>query len=540
MSYDSKEKHMPAHLAGGEALPLAIPPKVYARRWKTLAVLSLSLLIIGLDNTILNVALPSLQEEFHASGSTLQWMVDSYLLAFAGLLLTMGTLGDRFGRKRALQLGLLLFGGASLGVLLVDTANELIAVRVLMGVGGALIMPATLSIISNVFPREERAKAIGIWSAFAAVGIGLGPFFGGLLLKWFDWSSVFLVNVPVAALALVVGFVLVPDSRDPKPGAFDVLGAVLSIATLLSLVYAIIEAPERGWTNGWILGLFALATVLAAAFVRWELRVREPMLNLSYFRNPRFSIASMGIGLASFSLFGAIFAITQFLQDAHGYSALQAGAAMIPLAFGLMTGAGSGTKLAAKIGTTRVVAAGLVGFGVMLSLTQLWTPDMPYWPLAFWFYFLALSMGWVMGPATSSVMGAVPEQKSGVASAMNDVTRQVAGSLGTAIVGSLISTVYASKIHDSVTSLPESSRVAAEDSVGRADAVAATLPADQGAALTHSAGVAFTDALGIGLSVAAVAAVLGAVAVKKWLPARDLARQAVVVDAPSREDELAA
>src|SRR5437867_1636343 len=173
------------HLAEGGVLSIA--PKVYARRWKTLAVLSLSLLIIGLDNTILNVALPSLQEEFHASGSTLQWMVDSYLLAFAGLLLTMGTLGDRFGRKRALQLGLVLFGGASLAVLLVDSAGQLIAVRAAMGVGGALIMPATLSIITNVFPREERAKAIGIWSAFAAVGIGLGPFFGGLLLKWFDW-----------------------------------------------------------------------------------------------------------------------------------------------------------------------------------------------------------------------------------------------------------------------------------------------------------------------------------------------------------------
>jgi EmrB/QacA subfamily drug resistance transporter len=537
MSYDSKEKHMPAHLADGEALP--IPPKVYARRWKTLAVLSLSLLIIGLDNTILNVALPSLQEEFNASGSTLQWMVDSYLLAFAGLLLTMGTLGDRFGRKRALQLGLVLFGGASLGVLFVDTANQLIAVRAVMGVGGALIMPATLSIISNVFPRDERAKAIGIWSAFAAVGIGLGPFFGGLLLKWLDWSSVFLVNVPVAGLALAVGVALVPDSRDPKPGRFDLFGAALSIATLVSLVYGIIEAPERGWTDPLILGCFAAAAALGAAFVRWELRVAEPMLNLSYFRNPRFSIASMGIGLASFALFGASFALTQFLQDAQGYSALQAGAAMIPLAFGLVTGAGSSHKLAARLGTTRVVAAGLTGFSIMLSLSLLWAPDMPYWPLAFWFYGLALSMGWVLGPGTASVMGAVPEQKSGVASAMNDVTRQVAGSLGTAIIGSLISTVYASKIHDSVASLPDSSRIAAEDSVGRADAVASTLPAAQGADLTHAAGVAFTDALGIGFGVAAVAAVFGAFVVRRWLPPRPLADPAEVVE-PAPADKLAA
>src|ERR1051325_5064685 len=203
---------MSTTLASGEIPPIS--PKAYARRWKTLGVLSLSLLIIGLDNTILNVALPSLQEEFDASTSTLQWMVDSYLLVFAGLLLAMGTLGDRFGRKRALQTGLILFGGASLAVLFVETSGQLIAVRAVMGVGGALIMPATLSIISNVFPREERAKAIGVWAAFAAMGIGLGPLFGGLLLEYFDWSSVFLLNVPVAFTALILGFWLVPDSKD--------------------------------------------------------------------------------------------------------------------------------------------------------------------------------------------------------------------------------------------------------------------------------------------------------------------------------------
>src|ERR671928_990972 len=196
------------------------PSQIHARRWKTLAVLALSLVIIGLDNTILNVALPSLQEAFDASTSTLQWMVDAYLLVFACLLLTMGTLGDRFGRKRALQVGLALFGGGSLAVLAVQTSGQLIAVRAVMGVGGALIMPATLSVISNVFPREERGKAIAIWSAMAAAGIGLGPLFGGLLLEWFDWQSVFMVNVPVAAVAFLLGFKLVPESRDPNSGRF--------------------------------------------------------------------------------------------------------------------------------------------------------------------------------------------------------------------------------------------------------------------------------------------------------------------------------
>jgi EmrB/QacA subfamily drug resistance transporter len=509
-------------------------PKVYARRWKTLAVLSLSLLIIGLDNTILNVALPSLQEQFDCSSSTLQWIVDSYLLVFAGLLLTMGTLGDRFGRKRALQAGLVLFGGSSLAVLVVDTSTQLIVVRSLMGIGGALIMPATLSVISNVFPREERTKAISIWAAFAAVGIGLGPLFGGILLEFFDWESVFLLNVPVAATALVAGFVLVPESRDPEPGAFDLVGATLSVGTLGSLVYGIIEAPDRGWTDPLILGCFAAATLLAVTFVRWELRTPAPMLNLAFFRSPRFSVASGGIGMASFALFGAIFATTQFLQDAKGYSALQAGAAMVPLALGLVMGAGSSTKLVPKLGTTRVVTAGLTGLGLLLSLSLLWSADMPYWPLGLWFWGLALSLGWVMAPATDSVMGAVPSEKAGVASAMNDVTRQVGGALGTAVIGSLIASFYASRISDDVASLPEPARSAAKDSIGQANAVASTLPHSEGASLTASAADAFTGALGIGFAIAAGVALLGAFAVKRWLPARHAAE---VVGLPARESE---
>jgi MFS transporter, DHA2 family, multidrug resistance protein len=511
---------------------MSIDPVHYARRWKTLAVLSLSLLIIGLDNTILNVALPSLQEEFDASSSTLQWIVDSYLLVFAGLLLTMGTLGDRFGRKIALQLGLGLFGGASLAVLLVDTADGLVVVRAVMGVGGALIMPATLSILTNVFPREERAKAIGIWAGMASIGIGLGPFFGGLLLEYFDWSSVFLVNVPVAAIAMAAGAVLVPESRDPQPGAFDLPGAALSIGALVSLVYGVIEAPERGWTDSRILVCFAAAAILAVAFIRWELHTREPMLNLSFFRNPRFSIASAGISIAFFSLFGAIFALTQFLQDAKGYSALEAGAAMTPLAAGLVLGAVSSIKLNARLGTWKVVTAGLLGLGGLLATSLLWTPEMPYWPLGLWFFAMAISMGWITGPATDSVMGAVPEEKSGVASAMNDVTRQVAGALGTAVIGSLITSMYASRIGDSVASLPEAAQVQAEDSIGRANAIAAELPLAEGASLANAAADAFTEAMSRGFVIAGVAAVLGSIAVRLWLPSRHRERDADVVAFP--------
>jgi EmrB/QacA subfamily drug resistance transporter len=492
----------------------------YQRRWKTLRVLALSLVIIGLDNTILNVALPSLQEHFDASSSTLQWMVDSYLVTFAGLLLTLGTLGDRFGRKRALQTGIALFGLSSLAVLFVETSTQLIAVRALMGVGGALIMPATLSIITNVFPREERAKAIGIWAGTASIGVGLGPLFGGLLLEYFDWYSVFLVNVPVAIVAFVAGMRLVPESRDPNPGRFDVPGALLSIGALVALIYAIIEAPEKGWLDPATLGVFGTALALGAMFVAWELRTTAPMLDLSLFRNPRFGIGSMSISLASFSLFGAIFVITQFLQFAKGYSPLEAGAAMVPVAFGLMLGAVSSTKLAARMGTTRVVAFGLTGLGTMLATTLLWTSDMPYWPIGVWFFGAAVSMGYILGPATASVMGAVPKEKSGVASAMNDVTRQVGGSLGTAIIGSLVTSFYGSRVADAASGLPSGTEDAVKDSIGTADAVAAQLPADQGASLAHSAANAFTDALGLGLCAAAVAAFAAAVIVIRRLPAR--------------------
>ena len=495
------------------------PSQIHARRWKTLAVLSLSLVIIGLDNTILNVALPSLQEAFDASTSTLQWMVDAYLLVFACLLLTMGTLGDRFGRKLALQVGLALFGGGSLAVLAVHTSGQLIALRAVMGVGGALIMPATLSIISNVFPREERTKAIAIWAAMASIGTGLGPLFGGALLEWFDWKSVFMVNVPVAAAALVLGFRLVPESRDPSPGAFDLPGAGLSIATLVSLVYAIIEAPEKGWTSTLVLGGFVAALVFGIAFVAWELRAKEPMLNLTFFRERRFSVASMGLSLASFALFGAIFACTQFLQDAHGYSALGAGAAMVPVAFGLVAGNVSSIKLVPRLGTARVMAIGLCGLAAVLASSVLWSSDMAYWPLGVSFFCLALSMGWIMGPATSSVMGTVPEEKSGVASAMNDVTRQVGGSLGTAVIGSLISSAYSSGLGDAAAGLADAARVASEDSIGKANAVAAHLPAAEGARLAHAAAVAFTDALGVGFVVAAGIALVAAVVVRRCLPA---------------------
>jgi EmrB/QacA subfamily drug resistance transporter len=521
---------------------MTLDPLQHARRWKTLGVLSLSLVIIGLDNTILNVALPTLQDEFGASSSKLQWMVDSYLLVFAGLLLVFGTLGDRFGRKLALQAGVSVFGLASLGALVADSANEVIAVRAAMGVGAALIMPATLSIIANVFTGAERGKAIAIWAALAAVGIGLGPLAGGLLLEWFGWSSVFLVNVPFAAAALLLGIRYVPESRDPEPGSFDLLGAALSTAGFSVLIYAIIEAPEQGWLSGMIVGSLAASVVLLATFFWWERRTAEPMLDLGFFRSARFSVGTAAVSVAFFALLGAIFALTQYLQFAHGYSAIEAGAVMSPIALGLMMGAGSSSKAVGRLGTSRVVAAGLAGLALMLALTTVWQPTTGALTLVAWFFGLALAMGWIMAPATEAVVGAVPAAKTGVASATNTVARMVSGALGVAVIGSLISSLYSREVEGSLGGLPADAQARIGDSIGGAGAVAAQLPPDAASAVVASTGDAFTQAMGLGLLVAAALAAGTAVLVARFLPGHEPAAadaEPAVLDAQPIADRAA-
>jgi DHA2 family multidrug resistance protein-like MFS transporter len=494
--------------ATAQIAPAAVArPAGYERRWTALAVLSLSLVIIGLDNTILNVALPTMQAEFGASASKLQWMVDSYLLVFAGLLLVFGTLGDRLGRKLALQSGVTIFGVASLGALVAESADAVIAVRALMGVGAALIMPATLSIIANLFTGEERAKAIGIWAALAAIGIGLGPLAGGVLLEWFDWSSVFLVNVPFAIAALLLGARYVPESRDPRPGRFDVPGALLSTVGFGLLVYAVIEAPERGWLSGTVIGTLATSVALLAAFVWWEARTEHPMLDLGFFRSRAFSVGTAAVSIAFFALLGGIFALTQYLQFAHGYSAIEAGVIMSPMALGLMAGAGSSSKAVQRLGAARVVATGLAGIAALLALTVAMGPDTSTLALMAWFFGFTLSMGWVMAPATEAVVGAVPAARSGVASATNTVARMVSGALGVAVIGSLITSLYTSDLEAAGVTGPPS------ESVGAASAVAAQLPPEAGTSLLGTAGQAFSDAMGSGMLVAAGLAAAGSVLV---------------------------
>jgi MFS family permease len=362
----------------------------------------------------------------------------------------------------------------------------------------------------DIFPREERGKAIGIWSAIAGVGIGLGPFVGGLLLEFSSWSSVFWLNVPIVGIALVAGFALVPESRDPKPGAFDLRGAGLSIAMLVSLVYAIIEATPRGWTDPLVLGCFAASALLAVAFVAWERRVESPMLPLRFFANPSFTVASLGVGLVFFAMMGSVFAFTQYLQFAHGFSALEAGAAMLPLALGLVIGAGASNRLVGHVGRTRVIAGGLIGVAAVLSTSLAWTPEMAPALLALVSFGVALSMGAAMAPATDSVMSAVPEAKAGVGSAMSDVTRQVGGALGVAVIGSIIGSAYSGDMLGAPAG--------ADESVGAAHAIAQQVGGEAGRQLADSAGRAFTEALGIGLTAAAAVALAGAVLVLLRLP----------------------
>jgi EmrB/QacA subfamily drug resistance transporter len=513
----------------------SVGDRVYARRWWTLGVLSLSLVLIGLDNTILNVALPTIQRTFNATASDLQWMVDAYVLVFAGLLLTMGALGDKFGRARGLQIGLVVFAVSSLGASFATEVSHLIVARVAMGVGGALIMPSTLSVIANVFPREERAKAITIWAGVSGLGVGLGPLVGGLLIENFAWSSVFLVNVPIALVALVLGIVLVPESRDPSGARLDLPGAVLSIGAVSAIVYGIIEAPAAGWTDPLILAMFTLAAVLGAAFAWRETHTSEPMLDLALFRNARFTAGAGAIALTFFAMFGVIFGLTQYLQFVLGKTALEAGALMITLAIGIPIGARISLKAVHHAGTNRVMGGGLVLVAlVLVSLTQ-WTPTTDTWVVSATLFVLAIAMANVMAPGTAAVMGAVPEEKAGVGSAMNDLLRQLGGALGVAVIGSVINTVYRDRMADVVADLPASAAAAAGDSVGAAVAIAGRLGGQAGEALAAAARTSFVEALAPAAIIAAGIAVTTAVLVVRAMPARAALEPVVAVsDTPGR------
>lgn len=489
--------------------------QVYAKRWWTLGVLCVSLLVVGLDNTILNVAIPTLQERLGATQGQIEWIIDSYVLVFAGLLLTMGALGDKFGRRRALTYGLVAFGAASVLSAFSGSATMLIATRALMGVGAALIMPSTLSILTNVFPPAERGKAIAIWAGVSGLGIGIGPIAGGLLLEHFWWGSIFLVNVPVVVAAIVAGRFLVPESKDDRAPRLDPVGALLSILGLSALVFAIIEAPIRGWLSAETLGAGAVGIVILGFFVVGESRSDHPMLPVEFFKNPRFSAGSGAVTLAFFALFGTTLLLTQYQQIVRGYSAFQAGIRVLPVALALVAFAPNSAKMAARFGTKRVVASGLTLLAVTLASLRLFEVGTPYWKLGVVYFLMGAGMAHVVAPSTEAIMGALPRNRAGVGSAVNDTTRQVGGALGVAILGSLLSSAYAAHIKPAIAHLPAAAQAEARDSI-----VKTLFVADGDPALAHAAKVAFTDAMGTVALVAAAFALLGALAVVLFLPAQ--------------------
>jgi EmrB/QacA subfamily drug resistance transporter len=470
--------------------------------------------------------------ELGATQSQLQWMVDAYILVFAGLLLTMGALGDRYGRKRALTVGLIIFGLSSLAAAFADSANALIAARAVMGIGGALIMPSTLSIITNVFTGQERGRAIAAWAAVAGLGIILGPVLGGWLLENYWWGSVFLINVIVVAAAIALGFFLVPESKDPAATPLDPVGAGLSIVGLVALVYAIIEAPDKGWTDPVVLTAFGLAAVLIVAFLWWESRTEHPMLQLSFFENPRFSAASVAITLVFFAMFGTVFLNTQYLQFVLGYSPLEAGFRVMPVAT-MIVAAPLSARFAERFGTKRVVTTGLVIVSIAMATLATITVDTGYGRVAVALAILGMGMGTAMAPATESIMGSLPLAKAGVGSAMNDTTRQIGGALGVAILGSILASSYGSAMAPVVVNLPSEAADVAGDSVGGAMAVASQIGA-AGARLAEEASAAFIGGMNAAVWVAAAVALLGALVTLLWLPARGADH---IAAAPERVDE---
>ncbi len=498
----------------------ATPPRTttaaYDRRWWTLAVLCLSLVMVVVGNTVLNVALPTLVRELSATSTQLQWLVDSYGLVFAGLLLTAGALGDRYGRKGMLTMGLLIFGLASAVSAFATSPVHLIVTRGVMGLGAAFVMPATLSILTTVFPPEERARAIGIWAGLAGAGAGLGPILGGWLLGQFWWGSVFLINLPIIAMAIIGGRLFVPTSRDPRQSALDPVGALLSIAGLGALLYAIIEAPLRGWLSPTTIGLSVAAAVILVGFVQWERRTDEPMLDLRFFRDPRFSAASGTITLVFFAMFGTFFLSTLYMQQVLGYSALGAGVRTLPMAFTMMIVAPSSARLVERFGPRRVVTAGLtfVAFGMFLLATL--TEHTPYWQLAPRLMVLALGMGLSSVPSTTSIMSALPMGKAGVGSAVNDTTRELGGALGVAVLGSVMTSRYSSSIAE--LAAPATPIAAVRRSLGAALAVAGRTQGAAGVHLAAAARRAFMHGMTTAATAAGIVALIGAVFVARFLP----------------------
>jgi EmrB/QacA subfamily drug resistance transporter len=528
-------------VADAAAPPIAWPGADLTRRRQVaaLATVCVSLMVITIDVTILNVALPTLATELDGDTSALQWFINGYELVFAGLLLTAGALADRFGRRRILTIGLIVFGAASAASALAESAGELIAARVAMGAGGALVLPATLSIVTNVFTEPgPRSRAIAVWTGVAALGLGLGPLVGGGLLEHFYWGSVFVVNVPVVIGAIVAGRLTVPESRAPAARRLDPVGAGLSVVGLSSLLYAITEGPGKGWSSATIMASFVIAGLAIVAFVAWERRATAPMLDLSFFSDARFSAAIAAIMALFFGLFGLMFISTQALQSVMGYDTFAAGLRLVPLPAMFVVFAQISVRVAARVGTRPVVAAGLGVAAIGLATGAALDATSGYGVLALSLSLTGIGMGCTMAPATASLMGTVPPHRAAVAAAVNDTTRLTAGAIGVAVVGSLLSAAYNQAFTGpALTSLPADAVAQAQTSITNANTVAHNIGGPTGGRILALATNGFVDGARTGLLVAAAVAVLGAIVAWRYLPPRVTAAPAPAVAATPRRDD---
>ncbi len=519
-------------------------PQGHPRRRQILLVLCLSLLVVVIDNTILNTALPTLARELHAGTSSLQWIADAYTLCFAALLVPAGALGDRYGRRLSLICGLAVFALGSVAAAFASGAGMLIGARVVMGLGAAFVMPATLSILNSVFPPRERPQAIAAWSAVAGVGIVIGPTLGGLLLSHFWWGSVFLINVPLVAAALAGVLLTVPETAEPGGHRLDFAGTLMIAGALFLLVDAIIEAPTRGWTGPVTLAEIGVALAGLALFTWWELRIPNPLIDLRVFAVRAFSAAAASVTVIFFALFGSLFVLTQYLQLVHGYSPLSAGVRALPFAIAMAAVSPVSTILAGRLGSRVVIPAGIVLMGAGLLDLSTAGVHTSYPPLAVAVAIMGAGMGLVMAPASTTIMTTVPAHQAGAGSAINDTIREVGGALGIAIVGSLAENVYRSNLGSALATahLPQPVSHLATSSVAAADIVGKHLGGASGAQLTAAAHTAFTTAMATGMRVSAVVALVAAIGIAFALPARrrpeDAALpqpEAVTLPQPGRE-----
>ena len=500
----------------------------YAQRWWVLATMTVCLLVVIMGNTILNVAIPTLQRELQATQGELQWAVDAYILVFAGLLFSWGVVGDRIGRRRVLLIGLTIFAVGSVFAAFSDSPIELIGWRAVMGIGGAADQPTTLAVITNVFPPRERGRAIGVWAGTAGIAVAGGPLAGGAVLEHFWWGSVFLVGVPVAVLGFIAVVVFVPESKDPSPGRLDVPGVLLSIVALAGLVYGIIRGGSgAGWTTPGVFVPLAGGVLLLGFFVWLQRRSTHPALDVSLFRNPAFSAAAVALGLNFFALLGATFYLVYYLQGVRGYTPLQSGAALIPVAVGMALMAPRSSGLVERFGAKAVCAAGFVLIALSFVGIQLLDLTSPVWLLLVVLSVQGLGMGAVMAPATESIMSVVPREKAGAGAAVNNSVRQVGGALGVAILGSVLAASYAAHLGRAVDALPAGARESAGQSivatlqvVGQVRAGGDEDAARAAAALVEPAREAFVSAMHITAVFTAGAAVVAAFVVLMWLPGR--------------------